>query len=192
MLDEFRAAHLDRPLSFESFGDTSGEWDAARLRQVVSNMVGNAIQYGGDATHAEVVARGEKSDVVFAVKNQGIPISSSALPTIFDPFVRAPEVTTKHRRREVGLGLYIAQQIVIAHGGTIVVTSDESTGTVFSVCLPRHPSLNRTATGGKLKAVRSRCGAAAQRTGRAGEPAALGSRTQKTGGGSWPPPAKQS
>lgn len=138
VLDEFRAAHPHRPLRFESSGDTSGEWDAARLRQVVSNLVANAIQYGRDETPVEVVARGEESDVLLAVKNHGLPISSSALPTIFDPFVRAPEGTTKHRRG-AGLGLYIARQIVLAHGGTIVVTSDEPRGTVFTVCLPRHP-----------------------------------------------------
>jgi signal transduction histidine kinase len=136
VLDEFRAAHPHRPLRLESFGDTSGEWDAARLRQVVSNLVANAIQYGGDAP-VEVFARGEESDVLFAVRNQGPPISSPALPTIFDPFVRAPEGATKHRRG-VGLGLYIARQIVITHGGTIVVASDETTGTVFTVRLPRH------------------------------------------------------
>ena len=138
VLDEFRAAHPHRPLHFESSGDTSGQWDAARLRQVVSNLVANAIQYGGDATPVEVFAKGEESDVCVTVKNHGCPISSSALPTIFDPFVRVPEGTTKHRRG-VGLGLYIARQIVLAHGGTIVVASDESTGTVFTVCLPRQP-----------------------------------------------------
>jgi signal transduction histidine kinase len=136
VLDEFRATHPHRPLRLESFGDTSGEWDAARLRQVVSNLVANAIQYGGDAP-VEVFARVEESDVLFAVRNKGPPISSPALPTIFDPFVRAPEGATKHRRG-VGLGLYIARQIVIAHGGTIVVASDETTGTVFTVRLPRH------------------------------------------------------
>jgi signal transduction histidine kinase len=110
------------------------------LRQVVSNLVANAIQYGADATPVEVFARGEESDVVLAVRNQGPPISSSALPTMFDPFVRAPERTTKYRRG-VGLGLYIARQIVIAHRGTIGVTSDETTGTVFTVRLPRrHPA----------------------------------------------------
>jgi signal transduction histidine kinase len=135
VLDEFRAVHPHRPLRFESSGDTSGEWDAARLRQVVSNLVANAIQYGGDVTPVEVSARGEESDVLLAVTNHGLPISSSALPTIFDPFVRA-EGATKHRRG-VGLGLYIAREIVIAHGGTIEVTSDETTGTVFTVRLPR-------------------------------------------------------
>jgi signal transduction histidine kinase len=137
VLDEFRAAHPQRPLRFESSGDTNGEWDAARLRQVLSNLIANAIRYGRDATPVEVIATGEESDVLLAVRNQGVPISSSALPMIFDPFVRAPEAATKHRPG-VGLGLYIARQIVIAHGGTIVVTSDETAGTVFTVRLPRH------------------------------------------------------
>lgn len=61
VLGEFRAAHPDRLLRVESFGDTTGEWDAARLRQVVSNLLANAIQYGGDATPVEVSVRGEES-----------------------------------------------------------------------------------------------------------------------------------
>lgn len=136
VLDEFRAAYPHRPLCFEAFGDTTGEWDAARLRQVVSNLVANAVHYGAEATPVEVSARGEETDVLLVVRNQGLPISPPALPTIFDPFVRAPEGLSKNRRG-AGLGLYIARQIVIAHGGTIAVTSDE-TGTAFTVRLPRH------------------------------------------------------
>lgn len=138
VLDEFRAAHPHRTVRFESFGDTSGEWDAARLRQVVSNLVANAIEHGAETSPVDVFATGEGCDVVVAVKNQGLPISSSALPTLFDPFVRAPEVATKHRPfGGIGLGLYIAQQIVIAHNGTIAVDSSEATGTTFAVRLPR-------------------------------------------------------
>ena len=136
VLEQFRATHANRPLSFQAFGDTTGEWDVARLRQVVSNLVANAIQYGEVSTPVEVSARGEQSEVLLVVRNQGPPISPSALPTIFDPFVRAPEVATKHRPG-VGLGLYIARQIVIAHGGTIEVTSDDTKGTAFITRLPR-------------------------------------------------------
>ena len=138
VIDQFRAAHPNRPLRFESAGDTSGQWDAARLRQVVSNLLANAIEYGSEGSPIELSARGEDSDVLLDVRNQGHPISPSALPTLFDPFVRAPEVANKRAREGMGLGLYIARAIVIAHGGSIVVASSESTGTVFTVCLPRH------------------------------------------------------
>lgn len=138
VLDEFRAAHPHRTLQFESSGDTSGEWDEARLRQVISNLIANAIQHGSDAAPIDISARGEGSEVVIAVTNQGPPISPSALPTIFDPFVRASEESTTHRPRGgIGLGLYIARQIVLAHSGTIAVDSSETTGTAFKVRLPR-------------------------------------------------------
>jgi len=142
VLDEFRAAYPHRTLRFESFGDTSGEWDAARLRQVVSNLVANAIEHGAETSPVDVLATGEGSDVVVVVRNQGLPISPSALPTLFDPFVRAPQGSPEHRPfGGMGLGLYIARQIVIAHGGAIVVESSETTGTAFTVRLPRrhHP-----------------------------------------------------
>jgi signal transduction histidine kinase len=139
VLDEFRAAHPHRTLRMASVGDTSGEWDAARLRQVVSNLVANAIEHGGESSPVDLSARGEGSHAVVAVNNQGFPISPSALPTLFDPFVRATEVSQTHRHLGgIGLGLYIARQIVIAHGGTIVVDSSETAGTTFTVRLPRH------------------------------------------------------
>lgn len=147
VLDEFRAAHPHRTLRLESSGDTSGEWDAARLRQVVSNLVANALQHGAHASPVDLSARGEGSEVVVAVRNQGLPISPSALPTLFDPFVRAPGVPTRRRPLGgVGLGLYIARQIVIAHSGTIAVDSSETTGTVFTVRLPRHGRSDHTET----------------------------------------------
>ena len=138
VLGEFRAAHPDRSLRFESFGDLSGQWDAARLRQVLSNLVGNAIEHGDECGPIEVVARSEGSTVVLTVTNRGPVIASSALPTLFDPFVRATSTPTSNKRRGgIGLGLYIARAIVIAHGGTIAVASSEETGTVFTVGLPR-------------------------------------------------------
>jgi signal transduction histidine kinase len=137
VLEEFRAAYPHRALRFESFGDTNGEWDASRLRQVVSNLVANAIEHGSEAGSVELTARGEESEVFVAVENQGHPISESALPTLFDPFVRAAEAgTAKRPFGGIGLGLYIARAIVIAHGGSIAVTSAMA-GTVFTVCLPR-------------------------------------------------------
>lgn len=76
--------------------------------------------------------------MVLTVTNPGPVIPPSALPTLFDPFVRATSMPRSNKRRSgIGLGLYIARQIVIAHGGSITVASSEATGTVFTVRLPR-------------------------------------------------------
>lgn len=138
VLGELRAAHPDRSVRFESVGDLGGQWDTARLRQVLSNLVGNAIEHGDESAAIEVAGRSEGSKVLVTVTNRGPAIESSALPTLFDPFVRATSMPASNNRRAgIGLGLYIAREIVIAHAGTITVTSSEATGTVFTICLPR-------------------------------------------------------
>lgn len=138
VLDEFRAAHPDRRLHFESAGDLRGQWDAARLRQVLSNLVGNAIEHGDERGAIEVLATIEGSTVLLTVKNQGPVIASSVLPKLFDPFVRLTSMPrSKKERGGIGLGLYIVHEIVTAHAGTIAVASSEEDGTVFTVRLPR-------------------------------------------------------
>ncbi|HEX7706591.1 MAG TPA: HAMP domain-containing sensor histidine kinase [Thermoanaerobaculia bacterium] len=138
VLEEFRTAYPDRRLCFEAAGDVSGQWDAARLRQVLSNLIANAIEHGEADGAIEVWARSEGSKVLLTVTNQGPVIASSELPTIFNPFVRATSMRRSNKRRGgIGLGLYIAREIVLAHAGTISVASSETTGTVFTVCLPR-------------------------------------------------------
>ena len=142
VLDEFRAAHGDRVLRFRSEGNVSGEWDAARLRQVLANLVANALEHGDESGDVEVAAASAGPDVVLTVKNQGRGIPPSALPTLFDPFVRAAAANhSDKRRRGVGLGLFISREIVNAHAGTIAVASSDSDGTVFRVSLPRTPPL---------------------------------------------------
>jgi len=138
VLDECRAAHGGRTLRFDARGNLEGSWDAARLRQVLSNLVGNAIEHGDESGAIELVAKGEGSTILLTVTNQGLAIPASALPTLFDPFVRAAAMShPKQRRSGIGLGLYIAREIVIAHRGSISVASTDATGTVFTVSLPR-------------------------------------------------------
>jgi signal transduction histidine kinase len=85
---------------------------------------------------------GDGADVLLVVHNGGAPIPPSVLPTLFDPFVRATAAESPARRRHgsLGLGLYIAREVVVAHGGTVEVTSSAAGGTVFTVRLPRRRS----------------------------------------------------
>lgn len=141
VLEEFQAAHPDRTLRYVAEGDIHGEWDAPRLRQVLSNLVANALQHGDQQGEVVIVATGTGPDVLLMVKNIGAPIPPSALPALFQPFVRAAAHLKSTKPKEgVGLGLYISREIVTAHSGTISVVSSESTGTVFTVRLPRKPS----------------------------------------------------
>jgi signal transduction histidine kinase len=149
VLEEFRAAHPDRDVHFESAGTTSGEWDAARLRQVLSNLIANAIEHGDQDSSIDVSARGEDAEVLLIVANRGPVIPPDALPTLFDPLVQAGGEAGAARRAAstgIGLGLYIAREIVMAHGGTIAVASAEESGTVFTVRLPRKEPTRRGAT----------------------------------------------
>lgn len=143
VITEKRAAYPKRTLRFDAQGDLTGQWDAARLRQVVSNLLGNAIQHGAETGPVELSVRDEGSEVHLSVRNQGPPIPHDALVTIFEPMARgplSPHSRQQRRRGSVGLGLYIARAVVIAHGGTIDVSSSTETGTVFTVRLPRQPA----------------------------------------------------
>jgi signal transduction histidine kinase len=145
VVDEMRAAYPKRTLRFEPRGELSGEWDAARLRQLVSNLLGNAIQHGASDGPVDLSVAGEGEEVVIAVHNGGAPIPPDALATIFDPLVRGstPELQRQRRPGSIGLGLYIARAVATAHGGTIDVTSSAGAGTTLTVRLPRRRARSR-------------------------------------------------
>jgi len=123
----FSGQHCEMRLQIE--GDTSGEWDAGRIAQVLTNLVRNAIQHGEGA--CEMRLRGNADRVTIEVANVGVPIPAAALDRIFEPF-QSETRTAGH----LGLGLYITREIVRAHGGTIAVCPGRE-GTVFTVALPR-------------------------------------------------------
>ena len=123
------------PVSFESEGDLLGTWDGDRLYQVVSNLAGNAIDYATPGTAVVVKAVVDGAEVVVEVSNQGEPIPPDVLPIIFQPFRRATR-QEKSGGRHLGLGLYIANQIVLEHAGTLGARSAAGT-TTFWMRLPR-------------------------------------------------------
>ena len=139
VFEEFCFAYPQRTLRFQPDGDLTGEWDAARLRQVISNLMGNALQHGASERPIELAIASEESTVVLSVHNEGPSIPSEMLTTIFDPLMRysQPESTAQKVSSSIGLGLYIVREVVVAHGGTIAVTSTAQEGTTFTVRLPR-------------------------------------------------------
>jgi hypothetical protein len=137
VVDEMRAAHPACTVHYQPHGDLAGNWDAARLRQVVSNLLGNAIQHGSPTEPVDLAVDVEGSNVRLTVRNGGPPIPRDSLPTLFEPLVRVVSPEKPRRPGSLGLGLYIAREVVTAHGGTLHVKSSVETGTVFTVRLPR-------------------------------------------------------
>ncbi len=116
-------------------GDPCGTWDRGRLTQVLANLVGNAIEHGRGAGPIAVEIDGTApGEVSVAVSNDG-EIDAGAGPHIFEPF--RTRRTDHQRGGGLGLGLYIARQIVEAHGGRISVASTRPGRTTFRVLLPR-------------------------------------------------------
>ncbi len=143
LFDEFRTAHPDRAFNFHADGDLNGEWDVDRLRQAISNLLGNAVQHGDPNFPVDLALSGEDAMVFIAVGNGGAPIPPGELGKIFDPLVRGSSAAkpAKNRPGSIGLGLYIARQVAMSHGGDIAVTSTQAAGTTFTIRLPRHPSI---------------------------------------------------
>ena len=140
LVDEMRVLHPDREFILSVTGDTHGEWDKARIGQVFSNLLGNAVQYGFRDTPIRVSVDGGPKDVALAVHNQGLPIRPAVIGGIFNALTRVqPGDDPKNQASSanLGLGLYIAKEIVTAHGGTIKVTSTERRGTTFTATFPR-------------------------------------------------------
>lgn len=106
--------------------------DADRLRQVLSNLVGNAVKFT-DTGSIQVVVRADAGDVVFSVVDTGIGIPADEHETVLQPFGVG---STAGDRRGAGLGLAVVQRIVHAMGGTLTMTSAPGTGTRFDVRVP--------------------------------------------------------
>ena len=134
-VEELRSTAPAREIVLRADGDTRAAWDPARMTQVVSNLVGNALTHGAPTVPIVVELEGDDRRVLLRVANGGPPIAPELLPLLFEPFRRGGDPTT--RPRGLGLGLYIAQEIVRAHGGAIGVESTSERGTVFTVDVPR-------------------------------------------------------
>ena len=137
-VDELSLAYPQASFRFESGGSLDGIFDAERMHQVISNLLNNAVQHGKRGRPVVLVLRGDNEALSVTVTNEGSPIATAHLQAIFDPLVQIPTEGEEARRStNLGLGLFIAREIVLAHGGTIEATSSAKAGTTFSVLLPR-------------------------------------------------------
>ena len=133
--DELRLAHPNSQLTLDAAGDTTTTGDSDRLLQLFSNLVSNALQHGATGGTVTMLVTGNETEVIVSVRNRGV-IPSDLLPIIFDPFRGRKGAAADSPG--LGLGLFISQQIALAHGGSIEVASSEDRGeTTFTVHIPR-------------------------------------------------------
>jgi len=140
--DEIRAVHPERTFKLEMSGDLNGRFDPERLQQVLLNLLNNAVRHGERTQPITLSAQGDSEKVTVRVQNHGRPIPADQLQVIFNPLVQIPSALVDEDSEpstSLGLGLYIAKQIVTMHGGTINAESSTRDGTIFSARLPRIP-----------------------------------------------------
>jgi signal transduction histidine kinase len=137
IVDEVRTAHPGRPIELLTHGDCRAHVDGDRFEQVASNLVANAVLYGDphQPVRVELTTRGALASL--SVHNHGAPIDPALMATLFDPFKRGE--ATPGRPLGLGLGLYIAERIVTAHGGALGVESTAEGGTRFEATFPLGP-----------------------------------------------------
>jgi signal transduction histidine kinase len=134
LLESFSAqiAAAGSTVSFSDEEPVIGVWDEFRIEQVVANLLTNALRYGARKP-IQVRVYSEDGEARVDVRDQGIGVSPENQKRIFQQFER---VSAKHAVHGLGLGLFISDQIVAAHGGQIMIESEEGKGSLFRVRLP--------------------------------------------------------
>jgi signal transduction histidine kinase len=136
-LEDVRATWPGRDVEHERVGTAESFLDEDRVAQIILNLVNNALQHSPPATKVFVQTRGELGEVVLSVTNAGPPIPDTLIAELFSPLRRGESAGA--RRGSLGLGLFIVHHLVVAHAGSIDVTSNGTDGTRFTIRLPVLP-----------------------------------------------------
>ncbi len=123
--------HADFPPGFPAI-----QGDEGRLRQVMDNLLGNAIKYSPQGGQIQVSGTFDPERVTVTITDQGIGLPKDEQDRIFERFYRV-DSTLSRKTQGTGLGLYLSRAIIEAHGGTIQVASEPGKGAAFSLTLPR-------------------------------------------------------
>jgi len=136
LVDETRKAAGQRPLTLEADAPLRGMFDAVRISQAVRNIITNAIAYSPDGSEIAVRLRRAGQEAILSVADQGIGIPAADCERIFEPFFRGSNAAYC---TGMGVGLYVAQQIVAWHDGRVWFESTEGEGATFYIALPLEP-----------------------------------------------------
>ncbi|HTJ45462.1 MAG TPA: ATP-binding protein [Kofleriaceae bacterium] len=135
VIGELEAVYASRSIELSIAGDPAGAWDADRLSQSLSNLLGNALEHGALGAPIQLELDGRAPDTLTVRVKNGGAIPPELLPVVFEPFRGSRRA--ERRSRGLGLGLYITREIARAHGGRLDVASTIETGTCFELELPR-------------------------------------------------------
>jgi signal transduction histidine kinase len=138
VVNELRTFHPEKFVVLHAPPQVDATFDANRIAQMLSNLIGNALQYGDEASPVRVFMTSSDDEIFIAINNRGPIIPPDKISRIFDPMVRV-DTSGNTERTSLGLGLYISCQVVHAHGGQIRVKSNAVDGTTFEVTMPRPP-----------------------------------------------------
>ncbi len=139
-VEETSAAYPHHKFELDTLEEQRGEWDAARLSQALTNLIVNACEHAAPGISVAVGFADAGDHVTVTIHNMGAPIPGDRLDGLFNPMKArrgGSMAVSGGPTGNLGLGLYIAERIVHAHGGWIEVESAEGTGTTFRVQLPR-------------------------------------------------------
>jgi signal transduction histidine kinase len=137
-LADAEATFSGSQIELRTAGDCTGRFDGIAVRQLMTNLLVNALQHGTRGHLVVARLHGDDRGIVFSVANNGPQIPPEAIKTLFQPLVRGEEAERSgSSRTSSGLGLFIAREIATAHGGEIEVESSAEGRTVFSVTLPK-------------------------------------------------------
>ena len=141
VVKELEVSRSERTVQVDlQVAEARGEWDSARIGQVLTNMIGNALDHGMAGNPVHVIIGGDEQEIRITIHNRGPAIPPERLKRIFHP-MKSGEVKAGNRAAgqhgSLGLGLFIANEIIVAHHGRIEVQSSDADGTTFTIHLPR-------------------------------------------------------
>jgi signal transduction histidine kinase len=131
-----RAAHPEAQIRLTTPGPVPGSWDPSRLRQLLGNLITNAVKYGDPGEPVDVSLTASEPEARLTVRNCGTVASRDELDSLFEPLRRVPGAGGDDERRHLGLGLFVVREVARAHGGRVGVEAKDGTVT-FTVKLPR-------------------------------------------------------